>query len=86
MIHLQAITNTAKTTTSRNQYLTQQRVEMTVSLSAIERGDDSGHEGELGAVRLERELDRDAADVFYDIDPKKNSGCDGGEMVKGDVE
>ncbi|GJR42663.1 hypothetical protein Tco_1310766 [Tanacetum coccineum] len=38
---------------------------MAVSLSAIEGGDDSGHEGELGAVGLERELDRDAADVGY---------------------
>ncbi|GJY22310.1 hypothetical protein Tco_0394876, partial [Tanacetum coccineum] len=24
--------------------------------------------------------------VFYDIDPKKNGGGDGGEMVEGDVE
>nr|GEW67931.1 hypothetical protein [Tanacetum cinerariifolium] len=39
---------------------------MAISLSAIERGDDSGHKGELGVVRLERELDRDAVDVGYD--------------------
>ncbi|GKC48565.1 hypothetical protein Tco_1071310 [Tanacetum coccineum] len=56
---------TKKDIDSGSQLATRVGVEMAVSFSAIEGGDDSGHEGELGAVGLERELNRDAADVGY---------------------
>lgn len=41
----------------------EQRVAVSVSLGAIERGDDAAHEGELGAVGLVRELDLEASDL-----------------------
>ncbi|GJR99782.1 putative mitochondrial protein [Tanacetum coccineum] len=57
---------------------------MTISLSAIEGGDDAGHEGELGVVRLERELDRDAADeiMSFGVERRRNERVRGEKCTK----